>query len=279
MLLKFKASNYKSFKDELVFSLIPAPKQKGLDYSVQEETIEKRTYKSLCSAVIYGPNASGKTNIIGAMDTFKSIVLRGHLRNADDKNNPNAAADALELIPNNAADSPVPVSFSVKFIEDGNLIEYTFSADLGTFLDVDYKRRILSESLSVNENRIFVRGNELEFGSFQSIEAFMVNAFEQNEDGAKVLAKSNLNDEELFLTNGFKNMFSTKLVALISEWLDHKFMVIYRVDALQLIRKFSDTKKKSVYIEKTLNEAATCFGINSNVLGYVQERDKIENEK
>ena len=30
MLLKFTASNYKSFKDEFVFSLIPAPKQKGL---------------------------------------------------------------------------------------------------------------------------------------------------------------------------------------------------------------------------------------------------------
>lgn len=276
MLLEFKASNYKSFKDELVFSLIPAPKQKGLDYSVQEEIIEKRAYRSLCSAVIYGSNASGKTNIIGAMDTFKSVVLRGHLRNAEDKNNPNAAADALELIPNNAAESPMPVSFSVKFIADGILIEYAFSADLGTFLDVDYKRRILSESLSVNENKIFARGKELEFGSLQSIEAFMVNAFEQNEEGAKALAKSNLNDEELFLMNGFKNMFSAKLVTLITEWLDHKFMVIYRADAMQLIRKFSDPKKKSVYIEKTLNEAATYFGINSNALGYVVEGDNNE---
>ena len=59
MLLKFTASNYKSFKDEFVFSLIPAPKQKGLDYSVMEEVIGKTSYKGLCSAVIYGPNASG----------------------------------------------------------------------------------------------------------------------------------------------------------------------------------------------------------------------------
>lgn len=102
-----------------------------------------------------------------------------------------------------------------KFIEDENLIEHAFSADLGTFLDVDYKRRILSESLSVNESKIFVRGNELEFGSFQSIEAFMVNAFEQNEDGAKALAKSNLNDEELFLMNGFKNMSAAIILFLI----------------------------------------------------------------
>ena len=92
MLLEFKASNYKSFKDELIFSLVPAPKQKGLDYSILEEAIGKKTYKGLCSAVIYGPNASGKTNIIGAMDTFKSIVLRGNIRNEDNKNEPNAAA-------------------------------------------------------------------------------------------------------------------------------------------------------------------------------------------
>lgn len=210
------------------------------------------------------------------MDTFKSIVLRGHLRNTEDKNVPNAAASALELIPNNSIENPMPVSFSIKFITDGFLIEYAFSADLGTFLDADYKRRILSEELSVNEKKIFMRGDELEFGSFQAIEPFMVNAFEQNADGAVALAKSNLHEEELFLMNGFRNMFSAKLVALISEWLDHKFMVIYRADAMQLIRKFSDPKKKSVYIEKTLNEAAVCFGINSNALGYVVDGDNNE---
>ena len=46
-------------------------------------------------------------------------------------------------------------------------------------------------------------------------------------------------------------------------------MVIYRADSMQLIRKFADPKKKSVYIEKTINEAAELFGINSNALGYV----------
>jgi hypothetical protein len=80
---------------------------------------------------------------------------------------------------------------------------------------------------------------------------------------------SNLEDEELFLTNGFKTMFSAKLVSLIAGWLDNKFMVIYRADSMQLIRKFVDPKKKSVYIEKTLNEAASLFGVTSNMLGYV----------
>ena len=46
MLLEFKTKNYKSFKDELVFSLIPAPKQKGLDYSILKETIGKKVLSS-----------------------------------------------------------------------------------------------------------------------------------------------------------------------------------------------------------------------------------------
>lgn len=276
MLLEFKTSNYKSFRDELNFSLIPAPKQKGLDYSILQETIGRKTYKSLCSAVIYGSNASGKTNIIGAMDTFRSIVLRGNIRNDDDKSNPNAAANALELIPNQSIQDSEPVLFSIKFITNQTLIEYSFSADLGKFLDVDYPRKILSETLSVNQAMIFSRNEELEFGSLEIIHDLLVNAFEQNAEGAMALSKSNLNTEELFLMNGFKTMFSSKLAALISEWLDEKFMVIYRADSMHLTRKFSDPKKKSVYVEKTLNEAATYFGINSNAIGYIIEGDNNE---
>ena len=276
MLLEFKASNYKSFKDELIFSLVPAPKQKGLDYSILEEAIGKKTYKGLCSAVIYGPNASGKTNIIGAMDTFKSIVLRGNIRNEDNKNEPNAAASALELIPNSSIDQAEPVGFGIKFITENQLIEYDFSMDLGKFLETDHPRRILSERLSVNHSLIFLRDRGLEFGNLQVIQEFLVNAFERNEDGAVALAKSNLNEEELFLMNGFKTMFSAKLVAFIRSWLEQKFMVVYRADAMQLIRKLNDPQKKSVYVEKTLNEAASYFGINSNALGYAIEGESSE---
>lgn len=273
MLLKFKTSNYKSFKDEMIFSLVPAPKQKGLDYSVLEEAIEKKSYRGLCSAVIYGPNASGKTNIIGAMDAFKSIVLRGNIRNDNDKTAPNAAASALELIPNNSSEHGKPVCFAIEFIAGSMLVEYAFSAELGKFLEIDHPRKIISETLAINNIMIFSRNGGLKFGNLDSIWDFLVNAFEQNSEGAIALAKSNLNDEELFLMNGFKTMFSSKLVTVISNWLDNQFMVIYRADSMQLIRKFSDPKKKSIYVEKTLNEAAAYFGINSNALGYVVEGD------
>ena len=100
MLLEFKTKNYKSFAGEMTFSLTPAPKQKGLDYSVMVEHAGSKDYKGLCSAVIYGPNASGKTNVIGAMDTFKAVVMRGSVKNTDAFISPNVASSSLELIPN-----------------------------------------------------------------------------------------------------------------------------------------------------------------------------------
>lgn len=273
MLLEFKVKNYKSFKEELVFSMIPAPKQKGLDYSILNQKIGSKKHKGLCSAVIYGPNASGKTNIIGAMEVFKSIILRGNIRNTDVKNAPNSAVNSLELIPNSTTTVPNPLEYSIKFVENNLLIQYGLSIDIGSFLDVDYPRRILSESLTVNENLIFTRKERLDFGSFKAIKDYLVNEFEENVTGATSLAKNNLNQEELFLTNGFKAMFSAKLVNLITIWLDSKFMVIYRADTLHLIRKLSDPKKQTVYIEKTINDAARLFGINSNALGYVISED------
>jgi len=228
------------------------------------------------SAVIYGPNASGKTNIIGAMDTFKSIMLRGNIRNDINDNDPNAAAGTLELIPNNITGIPQPVDFSISFLDSGLHIEYAISIDMGVFLDADYKRRIIAETLNINKKMIFNRNNKLEIGSLDTIQNFLVNAFEQNAESAISIAKNNLNGEELFLMNGFKAMISSKLVSLITEWLDKKFMVIYQSNSMRLIRKFNDPKRKSIYVEKTINEAANYFGINSNALGYIIDSENDE---
>lgn len=276
MLLEFKAKNYKSFRNELVFSMIPAPKQKGLDYSVLNEKIGPVTYKGLSSAVVYGPNASGKTNIIGAMDSFKSIILRGNIRNSEGVSSPNTASYVLELIPCCSQGKNAPVEFTIKFIENKLAFQYSLSIDIGGFLVKEYKREILTESLTVNENMIFTRNKTIEFGDFGVIKEYLINDLEKNIEGAKEIAKNGLNKDELFLMNGFKNIFSAKLVSLITEWLENKFMVIYRADVMQLTKKFSDPKKQTIYIEKTLNEAAITFGINSNALGYVVPDDGSE---
>ena len=67
MLLEFKTQNYKSFVEEASFSMVAAPKQKGLDYSLMKTKIKGKEIKGLSSSVIYGPNAAGKTSSLALL--------------------------------------------------------------------------------------------------------------------------------------------------------------------------------------------------------------------
>ncbi|WP_281890551.1 ATP/GTP-binding protein [Paenibacillus sp. YYML68] len=276
MLLEFRVKNYKTFVDELVFSMIPAPKQKGLDYSILKEKVGKKEHRALSSAVIYGANASGKTNIIGAMETLKSIMLRGNVRNGDQSRLTfsDAAAIHLELIPNRYDQGKHPVFFSIKFIEQTMLFEFQLTVDLGAFLDEEYSRRVVQEVLYVNERLVYNRHDELQIDAGW-LSSFGMNVLDkQATELLSKLAFNNLVDDELFLTNGFKNIFSPKLAEMVSHWLENKFMVYYRADSLQA--KPSKSKKDTIFIDTTVNEAAKIFGITSNELGYASKDDESE---
>lgn len=273
MLLQIKAENFKSFLDEMDFSMTPAPKQKDLEYSILEHKIGNKTYKGLCSAIIYGPNASGKTNIISAMDVFKEIVLKGNIRNSDELRSPNISEGKLELIPNNLNRYPKPTKFYIRFVEGELLVEYELKIDLGLFLDRNYQRKIEFESLRINDKTIYERTDRIEFFNLKSIEKYLITEFRENEDSAKAIARNNLNETELFLTNGFKMMFSSKIVSFILEWFEEKFIVIYRADAAEIKSKLDNTEGGKIFINRTTNDAAKLFGINSNALGYVVPED------
>lgn len=89
----------------------------------------------------------------------------------------------------------------------------------------------------------FSRGDNLEIGNLEGIELYLVPTYMKNAKEAAALATSSLHEEKLFLTSGFKTMFSAKLSSMIGQWLDEKFIVIYRSDCMQLIRKFTEIKK------------------------------------
>ena len=266
MLLEFRVKNYKSFKEELIFSLTPVLKEEKLKYSILKEKIGEKEYNGLSTSVIYGPNASGKSNIIGAMDTFKRIILRGNIYNSQNRETSNIAAEMLELIPNNGFIEKFPISFFIKFIEKGLLIEYNISIDIGEFLEsADYDRKIIEESLKINNFEIYNRKNGLEIKEINTIKDYLVNDFKENKDGITTIAKNNLNSEELFLMNGFKTMFSSKLVAIISEWLNNKFIIIYRADFLQASYTGNNVVDD---LENEINKVAEEFGRGSNKLKY-----------
>ncbi len=271
MLLNFTVKNYKSFRDENVFSMVPAPKQKGLDYSICCEKIKRKNVKALCSAVMYGPNASGKTNIIGAMDTFRAIVLRGNIRNSKEQKSPNAAAYSLELIPNK--DSDEPVVMSIEFVDGGIKFGYSMTLDLGHFLDEKSERRVLSERLLINDEMIFDRSNTLTMGKLSAIKDHLLDSDIDSNISLDGIAEKSLINDELFLTGGFKLLFSQRLAKQFTDWLTDKFEIIYQSNDFELISNLTNPQKKTVYIDNILEPAAKLFGINSNDIGFVSGED------
>ena len=99
----------------------------------------------------------------------------------------------------------------------------------------------------------------MQIGNIRVIKKYLSRATEQNVESASEIAKNSLSRDELFLTNGFKLVFSQKLTKIIVDWFANKFMVIYRADSMQLIKRFSDPKKKAVYVEQTTDKACLLY--------------------
>ncbi|QDF28638.1 AAA family ATPase [Halarcobacter anaerophilus] len=68
MLVEFTVNNFKSIKDTVRFSMLTSSKDEG-------NSFEKRKYNLLKSAILYGANASGKSNFLRAMAFMSRFVL------------------------------------------------------------------------------------------------------------------------------------------------------------------------------------------------------------
>lgn len=283
MLLEFKARNYKSFKDELCLSMMADTDETALNYSLMEEEAVK-DHPVLCSTVVYGSNASGKTNVISALDTFRAIVLRGNIDNAEDssESKANPASALLELIPNNANKTPQPVKFSVRFLSDGALIYYAFSADLGDFCQQDYNRKILSESLSVNGTSIFTRTDSIEAkaDSLKNVSKFFKEGIADNLETIRTLPGWDVEPRQLFLCNGFSSLLSPALYKLITGWLSERLKTICRSDKISVIMDTDkvatimgiDQRRRDVMLmsDERVNDALSCIGAHNGV-GYIYD--------
>jgi AAA15 family ATPase/GTPase len=76
MLIEFSVSNYRSFREKQTLSMVAAPRLKKGDNVLKPVVDEKGFPDLLKVAAIYGPNASGKSNLIKAMSIVKEIANR-----------------------------------------------------------------------------------------------------------------------------------------------------------------------------------------------------------
>lgn len=275
MLLEFKMKNFKSFKEEMDFKMIPAP-IKDLEYSLITKKIKGKEVKALSSAAIYGPNSAGKTNIIGGMEVFRSIILSGNIKNKEDNTTSNIAVNKLELIPNIKSKDSEPVIFYIKFLVDKMIIELQLILNLESFLVNKNNRKILEEELKINSKLIYKRTNKIEFGKFDEIKQYLIENFD--EITAEKIAQSNLDNQELFFNSIFKTLYSKKIYDIIIQWFKEKFKIIYRADNVEITPVLSpNDKNKKFFIDKPLNKALKEFGLTSDNIAFpiIENEDQI----
>ncbi|MFC2152679.1 ATP/GTP-binding protein [Bacteroidota bacterium] len=73
MLLRFTIENFLSFREKQVFSMLPG---KGI-LKANHKTKQVKGVSALKTAVLYGANASGKSNLIKAIEFGRETILKG----------------------------------------------------------------------------------------------------------------------------------------------------------------------------------------------------------
>ncbi|MDP6405630.1 MAG: AAA family ATPase, partial [Alphaproteobacteria bacterium] len=126
MLIRFRCSNFRSIRDEQELSLVA-----NSDTSLPENVIEDPALGSvrlLRSAAIYGANASGKTNVLNAMDFMKDFVRRSHAHTGP--------SDPIPVVPFalDKESSKQPSKFDLDFVQSGVRTNYGFTVDQNNVL-------------------------------------------------------------------------------------------------------------------------------------------------
>ena len=74
MLLEFRVRNFRSIRDEQALSLVAAPSDKELAATHLAPTGLKALPQAVRSAMLYGPNASGKSTLLFALNYLRAMV-------------------------------------------------------------------------------------------------------------------------------------------------------------------------------------------------------------
>lgn len=120
MLTEFRFSNYRSFRDEQQLSLVAHKADKSLPHNLLESSALPN-HALVRSAVIYGANASGKSNALKALSFMEQMVRLSVQR--PPLNSSGTLARTFRLDPDTIN---APSEMQITFIQQGVRYEYGF---------------------------------------------------------------------------------------------------------------------------------------------------------
>lgn len=202
MLVEFRVGNYRSFREEQTLSLVASN-----DTELTDNCVDQGKLRLLKAAGVYGPNASGKSNLIRALSTMRRIIIK-----------PSKPREQLPVTPFKLDDEYInkPSSFEVTFYHGEFRYQYGFTAT---------SERIHDEWLYA-----YPMGRERDIA-----QAWFKRTFDNKTDktdwkfstylkGEKETLKDRAINNVLFLTAGAQ--WNNKQLTTVYEWFADKLRII-----------------------------------------------------
>lgn len=205
MLIEFRVKNFRSLRDEQVLSLV-ATRDKTLEDSNTRDTGLKAAPRLLHSAVIFGANASGKSNVVKALQYMRRVVLESAAVMTPGQT---FAVQPFRLDKESATE---PTSFEVTFMIGDVRYQYGFAMT---------QHRIVSEHLLVYKASKSQRWFERHFDTERGKDIY---EFGSGWRGSKHLWEGATRPDALFLSMAV--LLNSEALRPAFDWFEHG-LVIY----------------------------------------------------
>ncbi|MBI3188886.1 MAG: ATP-binding protein [Gammaproteobacteria bacterium] len=129
MLVEFRVKNFRSLRDEQVLSLVASTTDKALREANTMPSGVRAAPLILRSAVIYGPNAGGKSNLVKALQYMRGVVVESA--------SVVQPGQALNVQPFRLDTESIaqPTEFEATFVLDGVRYQYGFALTSGRVIN------------------------------------------------------------------------------------------------------------------------------------------------
>ena len=251
MLIDLKIKNFKSFYNYTTISMVANNKKRELKERLIKIAGNDKTEKNILpSMVIYGANASGKTSIITAFKTLKEIIINGTIKKQI--NSKEVKDLELDSFIHEAKKMKEPIEFDITFKTDMNIYNYILKIVATSIYEEE--RRIKEEELNIVNYK--VQGT--------SIQEVKINIYKRQEKGVSIngdiiekllnedlsylkdtekiieILSKNMDDQDLFLTAGFKSNISLKTANDIVNWFQEYLITVIDLNDSKLLIRLKD---------------------------------------
>ena len=245
MLIRFSVENFRSFKDRQSFYLNAVKTCKEWN---DENTVEEAGVRAVRSAVVYGANASGKTNLFMAMQRMRAFMLYS----VDIDKKPNFLIVESFLL--NTIAIGLPQTFEIEITINGKRFIYGFSLIMKNN-SIEYYEIAKEWLVEAKGNRMlpyFMREKQMHDDAMSNV----ITVDEKRMPQGKGLEQRTRPDA-LFFTVAAQ--FAEPTCQMISDYIKESFVIISGVNHQGLIdysknRMLSDINM-AAKIKKLIGEA------------------------